>query len=139
VIDQNLVGLAQRAGIGSLLRQLALEIGDFRPRGDDFAGKFRFLRLEAARGLLRQAQVPAKLLARVRQFRRALFERAVVAVHGLVAGAKLGERVAQANIVGFFLLERIQRPADGLHEVAEGLLEIVERANAAIGIDQQIA
>ena len=118
---------------------MALEIGDFGPRGDDSAGQFRFLRLEAARGLLRQAQLPAKLLARVRQFRRALFERAVVAAHGLVAGAKLGERVAQADIIGFFLLERMQRRANWLHEVAEGFLEIVERADATIGIDQQIA
>jgi hypothetical protein len=88
---------------------------------------------------LRQAQLPAQLLAGVFQFRRPLFERTVVAAHGLVAGAKLGECVTQAEIVGFFLLERIQRRADGLHEVAEGLLEIVERANATIGIDQQIA
>ena len=136
VVDQNLVGLAQGAGIGCLLRQLALEIGDFRARGDDLAGEFRLLRVEPARALLRQAQLPAKLLPGVFQFRRALFQRAVVAAHGVVTGAKLGKHVAQAEIIGFFLFERMQCRTDGLYEAAEGLLEIVERADATIGIDQ---
>src|SRR5262245_18628301 len=138
VIDQNLVGLAQGAGIGCLLRQLALEVGDFGALGDNFAGEFRLLRVEPARGLLHQAQLPAKLLPGVFQFRRALSERAVVAAHGVVTGAKLGKHVAQAEIIGFFLFERMQCRPDGLHEVAEGLLEIVERADATIGIDQRL-
>jgi hypothetical protein len=33
----------------------------------------------------------------------------------------------------------MQCRTDGLHEAAEGLFEIVERADATIGIDQQVA
>src|SRR5262249_34774295 len=75
VIDKNLIGLAQRATIGGLLRQLALEIGDLRTHRHDFAGELGLVTFEPARGLLRQRQFPAQLLAHAFQFRRPLFER----------------------------------------------------------------
>jgi len=56
-----------------------------------------------------------------------------------VADAKLRQRVAQADILGFLLFQRLQRRADGLDQVAEGVLEVVERADPTIGIDQQVA
>ena len=139
MIDENLIGLAQRAAIGGLLRQLALEIGDLRTRRHDFAGELGLVTFEPARGLLRQRQFPAQLLAHAFQFGRPLFERAEFGAHALVAGAKLRQRVAQANIVGFLLFQRLQRRADGLDQVAEGVFEVVERADPAIGIDQQVA
>src|SRR5262249_44421384 len=52
VIDENLIGLAQRAAIGGLLRQLALEIGDLRTHRHDFAGELGLVTFESARGLL---------------------------------------------------------------------------------------
>src|SRR5262249_14351952 len=139
VIDENLIGLAQRAAIGGLLRQLALEVGDLRTHRHDFAGELGLVTFEPARGLLRQRQFPAQLLAHAFQFRRPLFERAEFGAHALVAGAKLRQRVAQADIVGFLLFQRLQRGADGLDQVAEGVLEVVERADPTIGIDQQVA
>ena len=139
VIDENLIGLAQRAAIGRLLRQLALEIGDLRTRRHDFAGELGFVTLEPARGLLRQRQFPAQLLARAFQFRRPLFERAEFAAHALMAAAKLRQRVAQAHIVGLFLFQRLQCGTDGLDQVAEGVFEVVERTDPTIGIDQQVA
>jgi len=33
----------------------------------------------------------------------------------------------------------VQRRADGLDEVAEGVFEVVERADTTVGIDQQVA
>ena len=59
--------------------------------------------------------------------------------HGLVTGAKLCQRSAQADIVGLLLFQRLQRRADGLDEVAEGIFEIIERADPTVGIDQQVA
>ena len=139
MIEQNLVRLAQRPAVGRLLRQLAFEIGDLRTRSNDLAGEFRLVGLQAARRLLHQCQVAAKLFARAFQFRRPFFDCAVVAAQAVVAGAKIRERVAQPEILGLFLLERLQRGADGLDETAESRFEIVERADATVGIDQQIA
>src|SRR4029450_7761718 len=45
MIDENLVGLAQRSAVGGLLRQLALDIRDLRPHRHDFAGKLGFVTL----------------------------------------------------------------------------------------------
>src|SRR5262245_14325807 len=135
VIDENLVGLAQGPAIGGLLRQLALEIGDLRTRRHDFAGELGFVTLETAHGLLRQRQFPAHLLARASEFGRPLFQRADVGAlaqfgaHALLAGAKLRQRIAQADIVALFLFQRLQRRADGLDQVAEGIFEIIERAD----------
>jgi hypothetical protein len=36
------------------------------------------------------------------------------------------------------LFQRLQRGADGLDEVAEGVFEVVERADPTVGIDQQV-
>jgi hypothetical protein len=33
----------------------------------------------------------------------------------------------------------VQRRADGLDEIAEGVFEVVERANAAVGINQKVS
>ena len=139
VIDENLVGLAERSAIRGLLRQLALEFGDLRTRSHDFAGELGLVTFEPARGLLHQRQFPPQLLARAFQFRRPLFEHTEFAAHGLVTGAKLCQRSAQADIVGLFLFQRVQRRADGLDEVAEGVFEVVERADTTVGIDQQVA
>ena len=139
MIDENLVGLAQGPAIGGLLRQLALDIRDLRPHSHDFAGKLGFVTLEAAHGLLRQRQFAAQLFARAFQFRCPLLERAEFAAHALVAGAKLRQRIAQANIVALLVFQRLQRRADALDEVAEGIFEIIERADPTVGIDQQVA
>jgi hypothetical protein len=37
------------------------------------------------------------------------------------------------------VFQRLQRRADGLDEVAEGIFEIIERADPTVGIDQQVA
>src|SRR6266566_6233470 len=92
VIDENLVGLAERSAIRGLLRQLALEFGDLRTRSHDFAGELGLVTFEPARGLLHQRQFPPQLLARAFQFRRPLFEHTEFAAHGLVTGAKLCQR-----------------------------------------------
>ena len=139
MIDENLVGLAQRSTVGGLLRQLALDIRDLRPHRHDFAGKLVFVTLEPARGLLHQRQFPTQLLARAFQFRRSLFEHAEFAAHALVAGAKLRQRVAQAHIVALLVFQRLQRRADGLDQVVEGIFEIIERADPTVGINQQVA
>jgi hypothetical protein len=73
------------------------------------------------------------------RFRRSFLKRLALATRRVVPGANFGERVAQADIVGFFLLERSQRDADGLDEIAKGVLHVVERSDPAIGVDQQIA
>src|SRR5262245_63398128 len=51
VIHENLICLAQRPGIGGLLRQMTLEIGDRATCGHELAGKFGLVALESARGL----------------------------------------------------------------------------------------
>ena len=56
-----------------------------------------------------------------------------------MAGAKLRQRIAQADIVGFLLFQSQQRRADRLDEVAEGVFEIIECADPPVGIDQQVA
>src|SRR5262249_48018711 len=43
------------------------------------------------------------------------------------------------DVLGLFLLERVQRGTDRLDETAESRFQIVERADATVGIDQQIA
>ena len=139
MLDQNLVRLTQRATVSRLLRQLAFEVGDLRARGDDLAGELRLVRFQGARRLLRQCQFAANLFARAFQFRRPFFERAVVAAQAVMAGAKLRECVAQADVLGLFLLEGLQRGTDRLDETAESRFQVVERADATVGIDQQIA
>jgi hypothetical protein len=139
VIEQNLVCLAQRPAVGRLLRQLALQVGDLRARGHDLAGELRLVCLQPARRLLHQGQFAVKHFARTFQFRRPFFECAVVTAQAVMTGTKLRERVAQPEVLGLFLFERVQRGADGLDETAEGHFQIVERADAAVGIDQQIA
>jgi hypothetical protein len=37
------------------------------------------------------------------------------------------------------LFQRLQRGANGLDQVAEGVFEVVERTDPTIGIDQQVA
>ena len=118
---------------------MALEIGDLRTRTHDFASKFRLVPVEPARRLLRQGQFPPQVLARGFQIGRAFFEQAVFAAQALVSAAKFCERIAQAEILGLLLLERVQRRADRLDEIAEGFLKVVERADTTVGIDQKVA
>jgi hypothetical protein len=80
-----------------------------------------------------------KLFAHVFQFRRSFVECAVVAAQAVMPGAKLREHIAQPEILGLFLLERLQRGADRLDQTSEGCSQIVERTDATVGIDQQIA
>jgi hypothetical protein len=139
VIDENLVGLAHRSSIGRLLRQLALEIGDLHTRSHAFAGKFSLVCLKPTRRLLQQGQFPAQVLARGFQFGRAFFEQVVFAAQVLVTAAKFCERIAQTEIICLLLLERAQRRADWLDEVPESFFEIIERADATVGVDQKVA
>src|SRR5262249_58074800 len=84
-------------------------------------------------------QLPAQVLARGFKVGRTFLEPAVFVAQALVTAAEFCERIAQAEILGLFLLERAQRGADRLDEVPEGFLEIVERADTTIGIDQKVA
>lgn len=56
-----------------------------------------------------------------------------------MARAQLCQRVAQGDVVGLLLLQRLQRGVDGLDEVAEGLLEVVERREPTVGVEQEVA
>ena len=60
-------------------------------------------------------------------------------LQALVSAPKFCERIAQAEILGLLLLERVQRRADRLDEIAEGFLKVVERADTTVGIDQKVA
>src|SRR5262245_60176612 len=118
---------------------MTLEVGDRATCGHELAGKLGLVALEPARGLLRQRQFPAKRLIVAFRFRRSFLEHLAFGARRVVPGANFGERVAQADIVGLLLLERTQRNADGLDKVAEGILDVVERGDPAIGVNQQIA
>jgi hypothetical protein len=95
--------------------------------------------LETPGCLLRQLQCLAQRLVVSPQFRRPLFGRVEIGAHRFVICAELGERVAQAGVVGLFLLQRVQRGADGPDELAEGILDVVERGDLTAGVDQQVA
>ena len=73
-----------------------------------------------------------------RRFCRPFLKRLAVGAHRFVARTKLGERAAQADIVGCFPLQRPQHGADGLEEVAEGIFDIVERSDPTAGVGQQV-
>ena len=56
-----------------------------------------------------------------------------------MARAQLCQRVAQGDVVGLLLLQRLQRGVDGLDEIAEGLFEVVERREPTVGVEQEVA
>ncbi len=87
---------------------------------------------------MHQRQFPAERLVVARQFRCLLFQRLEFGTHRFVVGAKLRKRVAQAEIVTVFLLQGLQRGANGLNQVAEGILDVVERGDPTVGVDQQV-
>ena len=52
---------------------------------------------------------------------------------------QLGQRGAQARIVEFRLFERAEQVVQRIDQLAEGLLQFVERAELQPGVDQQIS
>ena len=139
VLGENLVLLAQRAAAGSLVSQLILERGDGLARGHDCAGEIGLAALELARIVLQHRQFPAQARVVALQLRRLPAERLEFAAQRVLAGANIRERVAQAGIVGLFLLQRPQRLTDRADELLERALELVERTHVMSGVDQQVA
>ena len=137
-VDENLIRLAQPPGIGPYSQQPTFEIRDHGTRGHVLAAKLGFVALQRTGGELRQCQFPAQRLVVARRFCRSLLKGLAVGTHRFVAHAKLDERVAQADIVGCFLLQCAQHRADRLYEVAEGIFDIVERSDPTAGVDQQV-
>jgi hypothetical protein len=57
----------------------------------------------------------------------------------LVSGARFVEPAAEIERERLFLLERAQRRVERLHQLLEGLLEVVELADLAAGVAEEIA
>jgi hypothetical protein len=137
-VDENLIRLAQPSGIGSHLHQPTFKIGDHGACGRELAAELGVTALQRTRGKLRRRQFMAKRVVVARRFCGPFLKRLAVRTHRFVARAKPGERAAQADIVGYFLLQRPQHGADGLDDVAEGIFDIVERSDPTAGVGQQI-
>jgi hypothetical protein len=90
-------------------------------------------------GLLHDLQFVAQPLDLRLACHAAATEIVEFAAQRLVAGAHVGQRAAQADVVGFFLLQCAQRLVDRVDQLAEGILEVVEGADLAAGVDQKVA
>src|SRR5664280_2341883 len=115
-----------------------LEIGDLAAADGDFIGEFQARAFERAVRFARQFEVDAQFFG-VRFERGCLFLDPVeFGAQRLVGRARLVEHAGEAQRLRLFLLERAQRAVERRDDLFEGFLELVEFADLAAGIAQQI-
>ena len=104
----------------------------------NFVGEFQTRTFERAVRLARQFEVDAQLLRLGFNQGRLLLDLVEFGAQCLVGRARLVEHAGEAGGLRFFLLERTQRCVERLDDLVEGFLELVEFADLAAGIAQQI-
>ena len=139
VIGEGVVLLGQEPRARDLLRHLALEVGDLGAGDSQLVAQFALGDLGAAGLLLDDVELVAEPLTFGFMGRGALAEAVELGAQRLVALAHLVEGAAQADVFGLFLLEGAQRLADRVDQLAEGVLQVVERADPAAGIHKKLA
>src|SRR5664279_818074 len=116
-----------------------LEIGDLAAADGDFIGEFQARAFERAVRFARQFEVDAQFFG-VRFERGCLFLDPVeFGAQRLVGRARLVEHAGEAQRLRLFLLKCAQRAVERRDELVEGFLELVEFADLAAGIGQEVA
>jgi hypothetical protein len=105
----------------------------------NFVGEFQTRTFERAVRLARQFEVDAQLLRLGFNQGRLLLDLVEFGAQCLVGRARLVEHAGEAGGLRFFLLERTQRCVERLDDLVEGFLELVEFADLAAGVGQQVA
>ena len=113
---------------------MALELSGASPHGGELVAELHLGDFGATRSLLHGFQFVAKPLDLGLACCAAVAEVIEFAAQGLVARADVGQR--RPKLSDFFLLQRPQRLVDGIDQLAEGILEVVQRADLAAGVDQ---
>jgi hypothetical protein len=105
----------------------------------DLLGEVVALGFEPARGLPRQFEVLAQPLVLGFEQGGLFLDRIELRAKRVGGGAALRKLAVEAQILRLFLLERPQRVIEGIDDLLEGDLELVELIDLAAGVEQEVA
>ena len=131
--------VAQHTNVAGFLVHLLRQRGHGDAHRRNFAAELGLVVLKSACILQRGLQFSTEPLVFAFQFGRCFFKPLKVRAQRLVAGADRRERAPGARIVGAFLLQRGQDIAERFDQLAEGVLEAVDRVELMAGVDQQVS
>ena len=139
LLFEDAAAFGQRTALRAFLRQLAFDLDDLRVARVDFVGQFKARALQAAVRLARQFEILAQLLHLALQRDRLLLDLIEFRAQRVVGGTRLGQHVRQAGRLRLFLFQRAQGIVERGDDLFEGVLQIVQFADLAAGVGEQIA
>src|SRR6187397_2182854 len=121
------------------MSELPVKLGSVCTQRVEIVGQLQPRAFESAICLTRKLKVLAQLFDF--GLKRGCFPVNLVELgaQGLVGRAGLGQHARQAQGLRFFLFKRAQRAVERRHQLVEGRLEVIEFADLAPGVGQEVA